>query len=193
MDIVNWIFCAAMQGALKLHPDRRGLLFIGRVGSLDSRASALGPGIQSLYLYDMLLERLDSFTFGGLASLGVLGLREVTFPPFNEDDQRKKETAVPFDIFPARRHLFDLRVIGCQLGTIFGRLISCRADHVELHNNSMQLMAESALEVEAVAELRLSYNVLLGEEWGSLHLTAMSRLTMDSNVFEGNFSDMLRL
>jgi hypothetical protein len=127
----------------------------------------------------------------------VLGLREVTFPAFNEDDRKKAEesgaTVAPFDIFPARRNLSDLRLIGCSLGTIYGRLIRCTADHVELYGNRMELMNEAAVVIEAKAELTVNQNRFLSEEWGALHLTPFGRLTLNSNIFESNRSDMLRL
>jgi hypothetical protein len=56
----------------------------------------------------------------------------------------------------------------------------------------MVLLSEGALVVEASSELEMSHNLVMGEEWGSLQLTAMSRLIMVGNSFEGNQSDMLR-
>jgi hypothetical protein len=75
---------------------------------------------------------------------------------------------------------------------VYGRLIRCEADHVELHANIMTLMAENAVQIESKGKLEVSGNRFLGEEWGVIRLTPLLNLTLDGNSFEGNRSNMLK-
>jgi hypothetical protein len=180
-----------LQSAIRPPPNRHLLLFMGRIPSLDIQAGGLGPGIESLYIYEAALHHINESTFGGLSGLRVLGLREVTFPAVNNNNEAA--AATPFSVFHNKKlDLADLRLIGCNLGTVYGRLIRCTADHVELHANIMTLMAENAVQIESKGKLEVSRNRFLGEEWGVIRLTPLLNLTLDANSFEGNRSNMLK-
>jgi hypothetical protein len=165
---------------------------MGRIPNLEIQAGGLGPDIESLYIYEAALHNINESTFGGLSGLRVLGLREVTFPAFNNNNEAAA-AAAPLSVFPNKKlDLADLRLIGCNLGTVYGRLIRCEADHVELHANIMTLMAENAVQIESKGRLEVSRNRFLGEEWGVIRLTPLLNLTLDGNSFEGNRSNMLK-
>ena len=166
---------------------------MGRIPNLDIQAGGLGPDIESLYIYEAALQNINESTFGGLSGLRVLGLREVTFPAFNNNNNEAAAAAAPLSVFPKKQlDLADLRLIGCNLGTVYGRLIRCAADHVELHANIMTLMAENAVQIVSKGRLEVSGNRFLGEEWGVIRLTPLLNLTLDGNSFEGNRSNMLK-
>jgi hypothetical protein len=165
---------------------------MGRIPNLDIQAGGLGSGIESLYIYEAALHHVNESTFGGLSGLRVLGLREVTFPAVNNNNEAAA-AAAPLSVFRKNQlDLADLRLIGCNLGTVYGRLIRCTADHVELHANIMTLMAENAVQIESKGRLEVSGNRFLGEEWGVIRLTPLLNLTLDGNSFEGNRSNMLK-